>query len=78
METVLTNDSAIVRLLGGDNRLTAVVIGGISMAIAAGLVTFVEETEASSGAEASTSGGPSAATAGAVARSESEPNAKSA
>ena len=45
METVLTNDSAIVRLLGGDNRLTAVVIGGISMGIAAGLVSVVHDEE---------------------------------
>ena len=44
METVLTNDSAIVRMLGGDNRLTAVVIGGVSMAIAAFLVRFVSES----------------------------------
>src|SRR5438445_5249953 len=48
METVLTNDSALVRMLGGDNRLTAVVVGGVSMAIASGLVTLVpeEKTEA--------------------------------
>ena len=46
METVLTNDSAIVVLLGGDNRLTAVVIGGISMAIAAALCAIVIEPEA--------------------------------
>jgi maltose/moltooligosaccharide transporter len=41
MEHVLTNDSAFVQLFGGDNRLTAVVVGGISMAIAAGLMTIV-------------------------------------
>jgi len=47
MESVLTNDSTLVRLLGGDNRLTAVVIGGVSMAIAAGLVTILhDEAEA--------------------------------
>jgi maltose/moltooligosaccharide transporter len=51
MEKVLTNDSALVKLLGGDNRLTAVVIGGASMAIAAGLVTLVPE-EAPEPAEA--------------------------
>ena len=43
MEKVLTNDSALVRLLGGDNRLTAVVIGGISLAVAAALCTLVVE-----------------------------------
>jgi maltose/moltooligosaccharide transporter len=64
METVLTNDSAIVRLLGGDNRLTAVVIGGISMAIAAGLVTLVdEEAEAPSSAEAAARDGAKAESA---------------
>jgi maltose/moltooligosaccharide transporter len=45
MESVLTPESAIVRLLGGDNRLTAVVIGGISLAIAAALVTFIHDEE---------------------------------
>lgn len=53
METVLTNDSAIVKLLGGDNRLSAVVIGGISMAIAAVLVTIVPTEEADEAAPAS-------------------------
>src|SRR5262249_23790986 len=53
MENVLTNDSAIVKLFGGDNRLTAVVIGGISMLVAAGLVTIVtEESTAPAGAPA--------------------------
>jgi maltose/moltooligosaccharide transporter len=51
METVLTNDSALVKMLGGDNRLTAVVIGGISMGIAACLVTFVPEEEVATSAE---------------------------
>jgi maltose/moltooligosaccharide transporter len=50
MEKVLTNDSALVKLLGGDNRVTAVVIGGVSMAIAAVLVKFVPEVEAESAA----------------------------
>ena len=43
MEQVLTNDSALVRLLGGDNRLTAVVFGGICLAVAAALCTLVIE-----------------------------------
>ena len=43
METVLTNESAPVRLVGGDNRLTAVVLGGVSMAVAALLVTIVDD-----------------------------------
>jgi len=43
MEQVLTDDSALVRLLGGDNRLTAVVIGGICLAVAAALCTLVVE-----------------------------------
>jgi hypothetical protein len=43
METFLTNESAVVQLLGGDNRLTAVVIGGISLAVAAALCTIVTE-----------------------------------
>jgi maltose/moltooligosaccharide transporter len=49
METVLTNDSAIVRVFGGDNRLSAVVIGGISMAIAAALVTIVKDDTSEAG-----------------------------
>ena len=43
METFLTNESALVQLLGGDNRLTAVVVGGISLAVAAALCTIVTE-----------------------------------
>lgn len=43
METLLTNESAFVRLVGGDNRLAAVVLGGISMALAAALVTIVTD-----------------------------------
>jgi maltose/moltooligosaccharide transporter len=46
MEHVLTDDSALVRLLGGDNRLAAVVIGGISLAVAAALCTRVVEPAA--------------------------------
>ena len=45
MEKVLTDDSAFVRMIGGDNQLAAVVVGGISMAIAAGLVGIVTEEE---------------------------------
>jgi maltose/moltooligosaccharide transporter len=41
MEHVLTNDSALVKLIGGDNRVAAVVLGGLSMVVAAGLVTIV-------------------------------------
>jgi hypothetical protein len=43
METVLTDESALVQLLGGDNRLAAVVIGGISLAVAAALCIIVIE-----------------------------------
>jgi maltose/moltooligosaccharide transporter len=46
MEVFLTNESALVRLLGGDNRLTAVVIGGISLAVAAALCAIVTEPAA--------------------------------
>jgi maltose/moltooligosaccharide transporter len=46
METFLTNESAVVQLLGGDNRLTAVVIGGMSLAVAAALCTIVTEPAA--------------------------------
>jgi hypothetical protein len=45
METILTDESAVVRLVGGDNRLTAVVLGGISLAVAATLCAFVTEPE---------------------------------
>ena len=45
METILTDESAVVRLVGGDNRLTAVVFGGISLAVAAALCAFVIEPE---------------------------------
>jgi maltose/moltooligosaccharide transporter len=43
MEKFLTADSTLVQLAGGDNRLTAVVIGGVSMAVAAALCAFVTE-----------------------------------
>ena len=43
MEKFLTDDSMLVQLVGGDNRLTAVVIGGVSMAVAAALCAFVTE-----------------------------------
>jgi maltose/moltooligosaccharide transporter len=46
METLLTNESVLVQLLGGDNRLTAVVIGGISLAVAAALCSIVIEPAA--------------------------------
>jgi maltose/moltooligosaccharide transporter len=46
MENVLTNDSAVVRVLGGDNRLAAVVLGGVSLGIAALLVRIVPEEHA--------------------------------
>jgi maltose/moltooligosaccharide transporter len=45
MQTILTDESALVRLVGGDNRLTAVVLGGISLAVAAVLCVFVTEPE---------------------------------
>jgi maltose/moltooligosaccharide transporter len=61
METVLTNDSAIVGMLGGDNRLAAVVIGGISMGIAALLVTIVTD-EAGTATEGASSGSTGEAT----------------
>jgi len=52
METILTEQSAVVRLVGGDNRLTAVVLGGVSLAVAAALCAFVTEPE-ETGADAS-------------------------
>jgi len=44
---VLPNASSLVRLTGGDNRLTAVVLGGLSMLIGAGLMPIVTETTGS-------------------------------
>jgi predicted membrane-bound spermidine synthase len=46
LERLLTNDSALVLLVGGDNRLTVVVIGGLSLAVAAALCTTVIEPDA--------------------------------
>jgi maltose/moltooligosaccharide transporter len=46
MERVLTDESAVVLLVGGDNRLTVVVIGGLSLAVAAALCTIVTEPDA--------------------------------
>lgn len=45
MKRFLTDDSAIVRAIGGDNRLAAVVIGGVAMGVAAVLVTLVQDTK---------------------------------
>jgi maltose/moltooligosaccharide transporter len=46
LERVLTNDSAVVRMVGGDNRLTVVVIGGLSLAVAAALCAIVTDPSA--------------------------------
>ena len=46
MEKVLTSRSALVQILGGDNRLAAVALGGVSLAIAATLLGRVEDPEA--------------------------------
>src|SRR6266446_529611 len=46
LEHLLTNESAVVLLVGGDNRLTVVVIGGLSLAVAAALCTTVIEPDA--------------------------------
>ena len=46
METFLLDDSALVQLLGGDNRLAAVVIGGFSLAVASALCTIISEPAA--------------------------------
>ncbi|HKC10121.1 MAG TPA: MFS transporter, partial [Methylomirabilota bacterium] len=46
LERLLTNESALVLLLGGDNRLAVVVIGGLSLALAAAFCTIVIEPEA--------------------------------
>ena len=54
METFLTEESALVRLVGGDNRLTAVVLGGVSLAVAAALCAFVTEPNPSQSAKRST------------------------
>jgi maltose/moltooligosaccharide transporter len=57
MEQVLTNSSALVRLLGGDNRLAAVVIGGTCLAVAAALCTLVVEPTAESSTRSSSGDG---------------------
>jgi maltose/moltooligosaccharide transporter len=49
MERVLTSESALVRLVGGDNRLTIVVVGGLSLAAAAALCALVTEPRAEPG-----------------------------
>jgi maltose/moltooligosaccharide transporter len=49
MERLLTNESPLVVQLGGDNRLAVVVLGGLSLAVAAGLCTIVIEPEADPG-----------------------------
>jgi maltose/moltooligosaccharide transporter len=41
LERLLTNESQLVLLVGGDNRLAVVVIGGLSLAVAAALCTIV-------------------------------------
>src|SRR6185369_14610006 len=46
LERLLTDESALVQLVGGDNRLTVVVIGGLSLAVAAALCTTVIEPDA--------------------------------
>src|SRR2546425_3346645 len=46
MEKALTDESVLVQLVGGDNRLTAVVIGGLSLAVAAALCATVTEADA--------------------------------
>jgi maltose/moltooligosaccharide transporter len=46
LERVLTDESTVVLLVGGDNRLTVVVIGGLSLAVAAALCTIVTEPDA--------------------------------
>ena len=46
LERLLTNESRLVVQLGGDNRLAVVVIGGLSLAVAAALCTLVIEPEA--------------------------------
>jgi predicted membrane-bound spermidine synthase len=45
LERLLTDESTIVAHLGGDNRLAVVVIGGLSLAVAAALCTIVVEPE---------------------------------
>jgi maltose/moltooligosaccharide transporter len=46
LERLLTDESALVMQLGGDNRLAVVVIGGLSLAIAAALCALVIDPSA--------------------------------
>jgi maltose/moltooligosaccharide transporter len=46
MRTILADDSALVRVLGGDSRLAAVVIGGVCLGVAAALCARVTEPSA--------------------------------
>jgi maltose/moltooligosaccharide transporter len=46
LERLLTNESALVLQLGGDSRLAVVVIGGVSLAVAAGLCALVIDPSA--------------------------------
>jgi hypothetical protein len=50
LERLLTNESAVVLMVGGDNRLTVVVIGGLSLAVAAALCAIVTDPAADAGA----------------------------
>jgi len=54
LERVLTNESALVMELGGDNRLAVIVIGGLSLAVAAALCTIVIEPKAYADSASST------------------------
>jgi len=45
LERLLTDESTLVAHLGGDNRLAVVVIGGVSLAVAAALCSIVVEPE---------------------------------
>ena len=45
LERLLTDESTLVMQLGGDNRLAVVVIGGLSLAVAAALCSIVVEPE---------------------------------
>src|SRR5262252_3724194 len=47
LERVLTDESTLVAHLGGDNRLAIVMIGGLSLAVAAALCTVVVEARGS-------------------------------
>ena len=46
LERLLTNESALVLQLGGDSRLAVVVIGGVSLAVAAALCVIVIDPSA--------------------------------